>query len=84
MASVRAARELGIRFRIDEVVAIRGERLALFRATARTEAGDEPPALVLRVLGPDGRFVFDAYYDEHDQASALSDLDARLRAGRGR
>jgi class 3 adenylate cyclase/tetratricopeptide (TPR) repeat protein/type II secretory pathway predicted ATPase ExeA len=82
--TLNAAAFLEVFDRVEpEVVAVRGDRLALLRLHC-----GRAPDFVLRILclyehDPDGRLVWEADYDDEDIADALAELDQHYLAGEG-
>lgn len=76
---------VGFQPRPPEPLCVRGERLALFRMAARTEAGDEVSSLSLYELNADGRFVRNIDFDDdhHGLVAAQLELFERYAAGEG-
>ena len=66
-----------------EPLAVRGDRLFLFRHVARTADGLELAVLSLVELGPSG-LVYTAWYDEDDLTTAIDELGERFLGGRRR
>ena len=83
VADFVAASEQGLTFVAPEVIAVRGERLALTRMVARTPAGDESARLSVNQLDADGRMVRSVLFDEGDLDAALAELDEWYLAGEG-
>ncbi len=85
LAEVRAIADLGTRTMTSEVIAIRGERLALVR-TVYAGRDTRPEAFhteVLRIaeIGADGRIAAYIALDSDDIDAAIAELDTRYIAG---
>ena len=83
LAEFAAASEQGFSFVEPEVIAVRGERLALTRMVARTAAGDESARLSVNELDADGRLAYSALFDDDDLPAAMEELDRRFFVGEG-
>ncbi len=83
VADFVAASEQGLTFIAPEVIAVRGERLALTRMVARTPAGDESARLSVNELDTDGRLAYSALFDDADLRAAMAELDRRYDMGEG-
>jgi DNA-binding SARP family transcriptional activator len=85
IGTLRAATDLGVTHATANVVATRGEQLALTRA--RFSQGDQEPetfyveALQLIDVEPGGRIAAIITFDLNDFDAALAELDARYLAG---
>ncbi|MEP6623683.1 MAG: hypothetical protein ABJC79_04525, partial [Acidimicrobiia bacterium] len=66
-----------------EVVAVRGDRLALIRLHFGREPDFVLPLLCLYEFDEDGRLAWEADYDDEDLDAALSELDERYLDGEG-
>lgn len=64
-------------------LAVRGDRLHLFRNRFTNEAGYETTYLFLYELGDDGRFHYEGRFDEDDFEGAYRELERRYYAGEG-
>ncbi|MGZ6907450.1 MAG: nuclear transport factor 2 family protein [Acidimicrobiia bacterium] len=83
LAEFAAASEQGFSFVEPEVIAVRGERLALTRMLARTSAGDESARLSVNELDADGRLAYSVLFDDDDLPGAMAELDRRYYVGEG-
>ena len=85
IAELRAIADVGVKDMTSEVLAIRGERLALVR-TLYTGRDKRPEAFhteLIRIaeIDPDERIAAYVAFDPDDFAAALAELDARYLAG---
>ena len=83
LAGMGASREVGFRFVPEEVIAIRGDRLALRRVAQRTETGDEIADLMVGEVDADGRLQTLITIDDGRLPDAIAELDTRYLAGEG-
>ena len=84
MAALRSTFEVGFAsVRVDHL-AVRGERLALFRSSFTTDSGMQLMILSVGESDADGRVSSLALYEEDALDDAVADLDARFAAGEGR
>ena len=83
VADFVAASEQGLSFVEPEVIAVRGERLALTRMVARTPAGDESARLSVNELDTYGRLAYSALFDDADLPAAMAELDRCYYVGEG-
>ena len=81
--SLQALYELGLVEVAADPIAVRGERLALYRQVFRSAGGDELVILTLQENDATDRAAFIANYDETQLTDALDELDARYVAGEG-
>ncbi len=65
------------------VLAVRGERLFLGWMRWSNEAGYETSYLTVQEIGDDGRFIYQARFDEDDFEAAYRELTRRYCAGEG-
>ena len=65
------------------VLAVRGERLALYLSTWFDGSGNETAYLHVMEVDEDGRIMADARFDEEDFVGAFGELEARYYAGEG-
>jgi class 3 adenylate cyclase len=75
------ARRDGQRVHVPGAVAIRGDRLALCRTIALTDAGDDSSSLAVAEVDERGLLTNSTHFDADDLAAALEELDARYIAG---
>jgi class 3 adenylate cyclase len=75
-----AARDQGHRNATADVIAVRGDRLALCPSLNRTPAGDEFSVLTVIEVDDQGRMAASVVYDDDDLGPALEELDARYAA----
>lgn len=83
---LRAATErLFVHYKYFEwrTLAIRGERLHLSWSECSDDAGNTSAYLHVRQIGNDGRFTYDARFDEDDFQAAYRELDRRYFGGEG-
>ena len=83
IASVRSFAEVGFANVVFESIAVRGDRLQLYRAECSTDDGRELVVLCITELDESGLAPYTAWYDEDDLGVALGTLDARYVAGEG-
>ena len=85
LSELRAIADLGTRNMTSDVVAIRGERLALVRTlyTGRDQRPEPFHTEVLRIaeIDADERIVAHIVFDSDDFDAAIAELDARYLAG---
>ena len=83
LAGLQASRDVGFSSKLDEVIAIRGDRLALRRLVQHTEAGDEIADLMVGEFDARGRLQALVTIDDGRLLDAIAELDARYLAGEG-
>lgn len=83
MANVRGLHEVGMTEWTSEPLAVRGDHLALSRATLRTLDGSEVTALNVAEISPEGRNTYTAWFDADDLDAAVDELETRYLAGEG-
>ncbi len=82
-SGVRAFAEVGFTSFAVETIAVRGDRLTLYRSASRTADGREVAVLAITELDSSGRSPFAAWFDPDDLRTAIAELDARYLAGEG-
>jgi hypothetical protein len=83
LTSLKPFGDVGFVSSTIEPVAVRGDRLFLFKLVSGTADGLELAVLSLVELAPSGRFAYTAWYDEGDLDAAIDELDERFLAGEG-
>ena len=83
IASVRSFADVGFVNLAFESIAVRGDRLQLYRGECSTDDGRELVVLCITELDESGLAPYTAWYDEEDLGVALDALDARYVAGEG-
>lgn len=82
VAALRRLRDHYTKFD-GEVLAVRGERLALGRYVCSDEAGNESAGLMIREIDENGRIRYEARYEDRDFREAYRELHRRYYAGEG-
>ena len=84
VSNFRAQADLGLDVILDQdVIAIRGERLALADVTVADPNGNSIQALTLLELNDEGKTGRLVWFDPEDFDAAFADLDERFMAGEG-
>jgi ketosteroid isomerase-like protein len=83
MAALRGAFDVGFTGVTIDHVAVRGERLAVFRSTFTTDTGMQLVLLSVGEADADGLVSHVSLYDAESLAEALVELDRRYAAGEG-
>ncbi len=82
-AMLSISRQQGLQVGVPNVVAVRGERLALNAIVARTPEGDETSTFTVVEVDEQHRLLSTVVFDDSALAAAEAELDARFLAGEG-